>query len=230
MPTTEAETTPNGPSASGAAGRAERNKNHPALPLARTNKSSPADLPKSFVVTTERLRLRLPRQDDAPTIAEHMGDRDVAAQGMGLSQPYSVTQAVEWVSRAQAHWAEGTSYAFVIEARATQALLGAVSIRLVGPLSKSMPGWTGLRRGDLGYWLGRAHWGKGLAPEAILGLTPLIQDRLQLSVLEASVYGENTRSIRVLQKLGFTSLGTASLRVSDSKGAHAIHRFRKRVG
>lgn len=62
-------------------------------------------------------------------------------------------------------------------------------------------GQPGLR--EVGYWIGREHWGKGLATAALKEMLSLCPDR----PLHAHVAKHNPASIRVLEKSGFLLLG-----------------------
>jgi RimJ/RimL family protein N-acetyltransferase len=55
----------------------------------------------------------------------------------------------------------------------------------------------------VGYWLGREYWGRGLATKALAALV----DELERP-LYAEVVTTNLGSIRVLEKCGFTVVGT----------------------
>jgi RimJ/RimL family protein N-acetyltransferase len=62
-------------------------------------------------------------------------------------------------------------------------------------------------RGDrrfVGYWLGREFWGRGLATQALAELVEELERPLY-----AEVSTTNVGSIRVLEKCGFTVIGTA---------------------
>ena len=65
----------------------------------------------------------------------------------------------------------------------------------------------GLR--EVGYWIGRAYWGKGIATRALAAL--LEEDASR--PLHARVAGDNVASVRVLEKCGFERI--ASKRVFD---------------
>ena len=56
---------------------------------------------------------------------------------------------------------------------------------------------------EIGYWIGRAHWGKGIATKALFLLLRLVKER----PLYAIVAKHNTASIRVLEKCGFAIEG-----------------------
>ncbi len=52
---------------------------------------------------------------------------------------------------------------------------------------------------EIGYWIGRAYWGKGIATKALFQFLRLVTER----PLYAIVGKHNTASIRVLEKCGF---------------------------
>lgn len=56
---------------------------------------------------------------------------------------------------------------------------------------------------EVTYWLGRAHWGKGIASQA---LATFLQETTERP-LYARVAKDNVASIRVLEKCGFTIAG-----------------------
>jgi RimJ/RimL family protein N-acetyltransferase len=52
----------------------------------------------------------------------------------------------------------------------------------------------------VGYWIGKEHWGKGVATRALAALLHIVTER----PLHAHVARHNVGSIRVLQKCGFS--------------------------
>ena len=67
---------------------------------------------------------------------------------------------------------------------------------------------------EVGYWLGREFWGKGIATQAL----SLFLEQLMLRPLYAYVVRHNLASIRVLEKCGFTRTG--------EEGEHLIFMLR----
>jgi RimJ/RimL family protein N-acetyltransferase len=59
----------------------------------------------------------------------------------------------------------------------------------------------------VGYWIGREHWGRGIATAALASFVPLVDVR----PLRARVASENAGSIRVLEKCGFVATGVATV-------------------
>jgi ribosomal-protein-alanine N-acetyltransferase len=63
------------------------------------------------------------------------------------------------------------------------------------------------RRAEIGYALGRQHWGKGYMGEALHALLGFAFGELGLHRLEADVDPRNTASIKSLERLGFRQEG-----------------------
>jgi RimJ/RimL family protein N-acetyltransferase len=57
---------------------------------------------------------------------------------------------------------------------------------------------------EVGYWLGSAYWGRGIATAALAALLREVTGR----PLYAYVARSNVGSIRVLEKCGFTRIGS----------------------
>jgi ribosomal-protein-alanine N-acetyltransferase len=63
-------------------------------------------------------------------------------------------------------------------------------------------------RAEIGYDLGKDFWGKGYASEAILNLINDGFNERNINRIEAKVDPQHSRSIKVLEKLGFSLEGT----------------------
>jgi RimJ/RimL family protein N-acetyltransferase len=64
------------------------------------------------------------------------------------------------------------------------------------------------RNMELGYWLGREHWGKGIMSEAIAQMVKLgFATFPEVTRIFASPFGRNIGSQRALEKAGFTLEG-----------------------
>jgi RimJ/RimL family protein N-acetyltransferase len=82
-----------------------------------------------------------------------------------------------------------------------------------GSVAGNVVSWThdGLR--EVGYWIGRSHWGKGIATEALRLFVAEVVER----PLYAWVARHNTGSIRVLEKVGFSLI--------RADGDHLVYRL-----
>jgi ribosomal-protein-alanine N-acetyltransferase len=69
------------------------------------------------------------------------------------------------------------------------------------------------RCAHIGYWLGEAYWGRGIASAAVRAVSEYSLDRLGFVRLEAPVYEWNPASMRVLEKCGFRREGVMKMSV-----------------
>lgn len=77
---------------------------------------------------------------------------------------------------------------------------------------------------EMGYWIGRPHWGRGFATEACGALVDIAR-ALGLARLEGSHFVDNPASGRVLEKLGFQPTGLIAPRMSCARGTDAPARL-----
>ena len=80
------------------------------------------------------------------------------------------------------------------------------------------------RFGSLGYWIDRRHAGHGHMPVAVALATDYCWSVLRLHRMEIAIRPENTASLRVVEKLGFTEVGYAP-RFLHIDGAWRDHRI-----
>ncbi len=87
-----------------------------------------------------------------------------------------------------------------------------------GQVAGYIGSWTqdGVRL--VGYWIGKAHWGMGVATRALAGFIQLVTER----PLYAHVARHNVASIRVLAKCGFARDCEESSEVDDHDIAELV--------
>ena len=90
-----------------------------------------------------------------------------------------------------------------------------------GQVAGNILTWSSDGKRDIGYWLDRALWGRGIATEAVAAFLRLEQTR----PLHAGVATHNAASIRVLQKCGFTLLGPEEAAPDDAEASHVLLRL-----
>ena len=80
--------------------------------------------------------------------------------------------------------------------------------RLVGVCGIEIGEGVNAYTGEIGYWLGDAHWGQGIASSAFALFLTYVWDTFDVERLEARVFAWNPASARVLEKNGFVLEGT----------------------
>jgi len=143
---------------------------------------------------TERLRLRPLLPTDAPVVAPLVNDWEVARYTSHIPHPYTVQMADEFIA-AQAEAPSNGSRVFAILRKEDEVLVGCVGLHRE----------AGSYRGEIGYWVGRTHWGQGYASEAVRAVVDFAFNELNLAELEAGAVPVNRASHRVLAKCGFVA-------------------------
>lgn len=160
---------------------------------------------------TDRLLLRPGWGEDAQMLAGAIGDAAVVRNLSRVPWPYGLADAEAFLARPR----DSLLPTFLITERTPAAP------RLVGAC-----GLTRLPSGavNLGYWIARPDWGRGIATEACSALIEIART-LGLPLLEASHFIDNPASGRVLEKLGFTATGLSAPRYSCARGGEAVARL-----
>lgn len=114
-----------------------------------------------------------------------------------MPHPYQEADAVEFINRSEIAWTERNAARFVII------------------LKNQIVGGIGLERHhkslfELGYWIARRYWHKGIATEAVSEIINFGNEQLAASGTTASCHKENWRSEKVLLKANFSKVGTES--------------------
>lgn len=148
-------------------------------------------------LSTERLRLRLPRADDAGQLLALYGDPEVMRHWSHA--PWAALgQARAAIAEAHLDLSLGRALHLAIESRADGSLAG--SCALYDVVHEH-------RRATVGYLLGAPYWGKGLAREALRGLIGHGFGALGLQRIEAEVVPQNFVSQSLLTRMGFRREG-----------------------
>lgn len=154
-------------------------------------------MPDVPVLESARLRLRPPRQSDAPRIVPLADEREVAANTLTMPHPYSEVDAREWIERCRRNAATGEEIAFVVETRDTAELVGACGIGINQTH----------RLGEVGYFIGRPYWNRGYCSEAVRTMLDWGVTALAIDKLIARVFTGNAGSSAVVRKLGMEQEG-----------------------
>jgi RimJ/RimL family protein N-acetyltransferase len=144
-----------------------------------------------------RVRLRHLDEGDIASLFAIYSDPE-ATRYLARPRMTERTHAEEMLARIKTGYADGTSLQLAIERRDDGAFLGVCL--LFNFVERG-------RRAEIGYILGRTHWSKGYAGEALPALVDHAFGALDLNRLEADVDPRNGASVRVLARLGFAQEG-----------------------
>lgn len=155
-------------------------------------------LPAIGPLSTPRLVIREVRHADLDDLFEVNGDHEVTR-----FLPYATWQSredgVAWLMRMTGLVEKGSARQLVVVRKDDDKVIGTLL-----PFNFD----AGSARLELGYVLGRAHWGRGVMREALQSVCAFAFGSLGIRRLEAEVNSSNVASIRLLRALGFVHEGT----------------------
>lgn len=120
-------------------------------------------------------------------IARNLTDR--------FAHPYLLEDAQEWIEFCISQGEPIQNFAIVVDGE----LAGGCGIDLLDGEKSHVA--------NIGYWLGTDYWGRGAATDALVALVEYTLRTFGVQRLQASVYGWNPASSRVLEKAGFVLEG-----------------------
>ncbi|OAB42163.1 GNAT family N-acetyltransferase [Paenibacillus glacialis] len=143
-------------------------------------------------MTTERLILRSFELSDAHRVSELCNNYNIYKSTLTLPYPYPIDCAISWIQTHENNFNNNKSYEFSITDKSTNELYGALG------LTNNQTH----RNGELGYWIGEEHWGKGYA----------------------RYFASNPGSGRVMQKSGMVKEGVLLQHIyKENKFEELIH-------
>ncbi len=135
---------------------------------------------------------------DEHALAENANHRDIWRNLRdSFPHPYTLADAEAWVAANEDDVQRPTQLAICVAGMP----VGGVGIHLARDEFR----YTG----EFGYWLGPAHWGRGITTEAVGLATDYWFEAHGLHRIQAFAYTWNPGSRRVLEKNGFTYEGEA---------------------
>jgi len=154
-------------------------------------------MPEFPTLQTERLILRAFQMDDAPAVNKYVSEKAIAATTLNIPHPYTLEMADEWIGTHKEAFENGQAVRFAITLGDSGNLLGAIGLEIT----------AAHERAEIGYWIGKPHWGKGYCTEAALAVLQYGLDSLGLERIFATHFRKNSASGRVMQKAGMKHEG-----------------------
>ena len=139
------------------------------------------------------------RHANNPNVSINLRDR--------FPNPYTAADARRWLES-------------VIDFKPETNFAIAVGAEAVGGIGFTVQSDVGRRSAEIGYWLGEAFWGRGIATEALIAVTDYAFSHYDVCRLYAHVFDWNGASARVLEKAGYVFEGR--MRKSVTKDGQTI--------
>jgi ribosomal-protein-alanine N-acetyltransferase len=139
--------------------------------------------------------LRPLRPGDEESLAEHGNDRDIWLMLRDrFPHPYLVENARQFIAHAAEH-DPPVHLAITVDDR----VVGMIGFILGSDIERV--------NAEVGYWVGRRYWKRGLLSAALPGATRYAVERFSLTRVFALVFEHNVGSQRLLEKSGYVREG-----------------------
>ncbi len=148
---------------------------------------------------SNEVRLRDIEPDDLPIFYEQQLDADATRMAAFPARDRAAFDA---------HWAKILGNPAMVKQ----------TILVDGQVAGNIGSWPQDAVRLVGYWIGKEHWGKGVATRALAAFLHLVTER----PLHAHVAKHNVGSIRVLEKCGFSLEREVSIEVAGKDVAELV--------
>ena len=147
------------------------------------------------LIINEQIHLSRIQATDCAACVEYLNDKDVYARTLRIPSPYTEKDFKNWLEIDRkateqhgrpAHWAIRDEQ---------ESLIGGLGL-VTGQAFES-------HRAELGYWLGKPFWDRGIMTAVVRRICEAAFAEFGLAKITANVFSDNAASARVLEKCGF---------------------------
>lgn len=153
------------------------------------------------MLKTDRLILRRWEESDAEVLFRYASDPELGPLA-GWPPHKSVEESREVIRSVFSN--DGT---WAVEMKATGEPIGCVGYLTASASNLQI----GSNDAEVGYWIARPHWGKGICTEAMLMVVDFCFNRKGFDSLWGCYFPSNPASGRVMEKCGFCDTGQTTL-------------------
>lgn len=185
-----------------------------------TTAAPPGSPMAQLPLETARLLLRPYSHDDSPAIVRMLNDPEMARFLMVTPYPFVEFDARTLVKAAWRRMTGGRGFDLLVTTKAHAGqVVGSVGVGLHDEG----------RRAELGFWIGRDHWGQGYATEAANQMMDFASGALKVPRFTGTLATDNAASLSVLAKLGFTETGRDERKVPSTGEMCEVILFERKV-
>ena len=151
------------------------------------------------IVVNDQIHLSEVRPSDKLAVVQHLNDRDIYERTLRIPFPYTEKDADDWFTRVdKITEQQGRPVHFAIRG-ADDVVIGACGFHDFDACQS--------HRAEVGYWLAKPLWGRGIMTDVVQRLCQHAFDEFGLLKIIAHVATFNPASARVLEKCGFVQEG-----------------------
>lgn len=145
------------------------------------------------IIKSKKFILRPYRKGDEKAVFKHVNDKIISRNTATIPYPYPFKKAEEWVEVNLERNKKGNKENIVWAIEIDGEVSGTIGLHHI----------TKEHKAEVGYWLGRQFWGRGIMTEAVKLVTKFGFEKLKLRRIYGHVYLFNEPSKKVLEKSGY---------------------------
>lgn len=142
----------------------------------------------------KKIKIRKYKLSDAKDLYKNIKDKEITKWTCSIPSPYPKNEALRFIKRNYRLIKNKKAFSFAICLIGTDKVIGGIALTNLDWKEKSA---------ELGYWVGKKYWGKGLTTEAVKLALKFSFDKLKLHRIWARVFEENVSSVRILKRCKF---------------------------
>jgi ribosomal-protein-alanine N-acetyltransferase len=146
------------------------------------------------IVVNDQIHLDEIRATDKPACVEHFREKEIYDHTLRIPYPYTEQDFDQFLTKLQqgplTTWAIRTRDGFLIGGLGFDEFVIGTS-----------------HRAEIGYWLAKPYWGRGIMTEVVRAACAFAFEQFGLVKITAGVFADNSASARVLEKCGFQQEG-----------------------
>ena len=151
------------------------------------------------IVVSEQIRLSEILPSDKAALVEHLKEKEIYDQTLLIPFPYTEADADKFLTVVTEEKERlGQSFHWAIRDEGNH-LIGGCGLKDFAPGQS--------HRAEIGYWLAKPYWGRGVMTAVVRTLCAHARSELGLIKITAHVFAFNHGSARVLEKCGFHQEG-----------------------
>lgn len=146
-----------------------------------------------MIIKGNRINLRKLKQSDAKSIYKHVNDLEIIRYTL-MPWPYKKKDAESFIPYTHSQMKKKEAYELGIEWKETGEVIGMIGLMKIDLENK---------KAEIGYWLGKEYWRKGIMSEAGAMMLRFGFKELKLHRVYAKIFHPNKPSAKFLESLGF---------------------------
>jgi len=149
------------------------------------------------IIKGKNFNLRPFKRTDYKVLAKKINHRDIYRYTLNIPYPYKESDAKKFLNKILSAYRKKNNIALHYAIEVNDEISGCVSLMKIEKGHKA----------EIGYWLSKEHWNKGIMSAAVKKIVAIGFKELKLKKIYAYVFVENKGSYKVLIKNGFKKEG-----------------------